>query len=465
MRNKRVFAALFTLLFLVAPCVRATGQNLSIAEPFTGSVLTDGLDSPWDMIWGPDGKIWVTEREGSKVTSIDPVTGEKKLVANLADVHTGPQHEGVLGIALSPTLGKANGDNYVYIGHTYMDGTNEHARIMRFRYDAGSGMLLEPRAILSGLPAGSDHNGGRLRFGPDGKIYYTIGEQGHNQGKHACEPILAQRLPTAAELDKADYTAYAGKVLRLNSDGSVPADNPELEGVRSHIFTYGHRNPQGLVFVGDRLFSSEQGPSTDDEINLLVAGGNYGWPHVAGFQDDQAYVYANWSEAKDCSKLPFDPNITPPGVPQQKETEWHADNFREPLITFHTVPRNYNFNDQRCANAPYMCWPTISPGSVEYYPANGPIPGWGNSLLVTSMKHGTLYRLPLNADGKMVQGDFTQHFYTPNRYRSVLLSKDGKTIYIITDNKGNVIGKQGGPINAMANPGALLKFEYTPNGK
>lgn len=312
------------------------------------------------------------------------------------------------------------------------------------------------------MPAGDDHNGGRLRFGPDGKLYYSIGEQGHNQGANVCKPIDAQRIPTKAELDAGDHSAYAGKVLRLNPDGGIPDDNPVINGVRSHVYTYGHRNPQGLVFVGDLLFESEHGPSSDDEINLLVAGGNYGWPHVAGFQDDQGYVYGNWSAAPDCEKLAksYFPTDIPASVPQQKETEWKAEDFRAPIKTFYTVPNSYNFRDGRCGDMAYLCWPTIAPSSVAYYPANGPIPGWGNSLLVTSLKNGALYRVPLNADGKTAQGDVTKYFHTPNRYRSALVSPDGKTIYVATDVRGNALGNDGKPVNDMKNPGSIIAFIY-----
>ena len=88
-------------------------------------------------------------------------------------------------------------------------------------------------------------------------------------------------------------------MLRLNLDGSIPSDNPMIGGVRSHIYSYGHRNPQGLVFAPDgKLYESEHGPNTDDEVNLIRAGGNYGWPHVAGYRDDQSYAYANWSASR-----------------------------------------------------------------------------------------------------------------------------------------------------------------------
>lgn len=469
MRYVRIAAGAAAFLLLGSPlCLAAQGDQQKVeksvltAEPFEGTVIAEGLEAPWDMVWGPDMQIWVTEREGSRITRINPKTGEKSLVGSVPDVKVGPQHEGVLGIALDPDLGKPGSKNNVYVAHTYMDGDREHARIVRFHYDPETRKLTDPQPILNNMPAGDDHNGGRLRFGPDGKLYYSIGEQGHNQGANLCKPNDAQRLPTKAELEAGDHAAYAGKVLRLNTDGSIPEDNPDIGGIKSHIYTYGHRNPQGLVFVGDLLFEAEHGPSSDDEINLLQAGGNYGWPHVAGFQDNQAYAYGDWSAAPDCRKLMKDyfPTDIPASVPQQKEMDWKADNFREPVKTFYTVPNNYNFHDGRCGDIAYLCWPTIAPSSIAYYPADGPIPGWGKSLLVTSLKNGALYRVPLNADGKTAQGDVTKYFHTPNRYRAALVSPDGKTIYIATDVRGNVLGNDGKPANVMGNPGSIIAFTY-----
>ncbi len=180
---------------------------------------------------------------------------------------------------------------------------------------------MDPVDLVSGIPAGEDHNAGRIKFGPDGMLYYSNGEQGHNQFASVCKPIESQLLPTSAEVKDKDWSAYRGKVLRIAADGSIPKDNPKIDGVRSHVFTVGHRNPQGLVFGsnGD-LYSSEQGPSSDDEINLLAAGKNYGWPHVNGYQDNQSHIYINWSVAPKCDpetaggmkpKLDLSPNYVP----------------------------------------------------------------------------------------------------------------------------------------------------------
>lgn len=431
-------------------------------ESFRAYVLSTGLDAPWDMVWGPDGYLWVTIRKEASIVRINPNSGEKKEVISLRDkAFVGPQHEGLLGLALSPSFLKEGGDNYVYTAYTYKMGNKEYAKIVRLEYDLKTHTLSNETDVLAGFPAGDDHNGGRLRFGPDGKLYYSIGEQGHNQGANYCKLIDAQRIPTEDELKNKDYSAYAGKVLRLNVDGTIPEDNPIIQGIKSHLFTYGHRNPQGLVFVGDMLYNSEQGPSSDDELNKLEAGGNYGWPHVAGFRDDQAYVYANYSAAKDCASVKWDPNHIPTGVPIQKETEWNAPDFRAPLKTFFTVKDGYAYNNSNCpADSSYICWPTISPSSITYYPADGVIKAWRNSLIISSMKNGALYRVPLTADKQDVQGDIIKYFHTANRYRMVLVSPDTRKIYVATDNFGNVMDETNHPTHDLSNPGSIIVFEY-----
>ena len=171
------------------------------------------------------------------------------------------------------------------------------------------------------------------------------------------------------------------------------------------------------------LYSAEHGEKTDDEINLIEAGMNYGWPHVLGFQDDQAYVYGNWSAAANCADLTFSAFSFPDGVPQQSETDWSAPKFREPLKTLYTVPNGYDFEDPSCGEARFICYPSIGPSSIDFYPEDGAIPGWGNSLLVTALKNGALYVLKLTGAGPGVR-DADQVFDTVNRYRDLALSPE-----------------------------------------
>src|SRR5262249_30707863 len=153
---------------------------------------------------------------------------------------------------------------------------NRRAKIRRYTYDPARGSLGDPFDLIFNLPAGSDHIAGRLVFGPDQKLYFSVGDQGSNWLENFCNLNRAQELPSGADIRARDWTKYQGKLLRLNLNGSIPSDNPILNGIRSHIFSYGHRNPQGLVFGPDgKLYASEHGPNTDDELNLIEPGKNY----------------------------------------------------------------------------------------------------------------------------------------------------------------------------------------------
>ena len=408
-------------------------------------VVTTGLADPYEMLQGPDGHLWLTEQSGRRVTRVDPRTGAKTTALNLASRTDG----GVLGLALHPDFGKNKGNDYAYLSYSYRDGARQAMKIVR--YTAKNGKLSGERNILTGLPAGDDHQSARLRYGPDGKLYYTIGDQGANYNAHYCDPNLAQTLPTADQVKRKDWSAYPGKVLRMNPDGSIPADNPTLGGVRSHVYAYGMRNPNGMDFRGTELYTAENGPLTDDEFNRVEKGGNYGWPDVAGYKDDQAYVYSNWSKAKGgCRNLTFnpDPGAAPSQVPTSKESDFKKP-MKEPVSTYGTtVGSGHDFGVTPVCKDPgtaYICWPTMAPGAVKAVP---------DGFLVTSLKNGTVYRL--SKDGK----SFRQLYRSVNRYRDVALSPDGKTLYIVTDSGGRVHGPDGAPTDRLSDPGAILAVPY-----
>lgn len=407
-------------------------------EQAAAYVLTDKLDAPWDMQLDDEGFLWVTERLGKQITRVDTKTGQKHAVIAFDDAHTGKQ-QGVLGLALSPDFAQTG---ILYTAYTYQDKGQKYAKIVKLGYSPKSQKAHVIATVLDKLPANDDHNAGRMVIGMDGKLYYSIGDMGHNQGNHKDKPIRSQLLPSQTQVDNKDWQLYTGKILRINTDGTIPADNPRLDGVQSHIFTYGHRNPQGLAFVGARLFSVEHGPNTDDELNLLQKGGNYGWPHVAGFVDNQAYEYTNHSQ-----------NAKP-----KQETDWQGVQA-DPLKTFYTVNRSYEFQDNTCGDTAYVCWPTIAPASVTYYPKDGANRYWQNSLIVSSLKNGALYVLPLKDDQSNIQGDVRRYFHTANRYRHTVVSPDGTKLYVATDVSGPVVGTDGKPTKTLANAGSILVFE------
>lgn len=473
----------FGLIGTLAVPALAQDTPLSVvmgATPFSQKVITTGLEGPWEITLGPDGWLWVTERTAGRITRVNPADGTKQVAITLTDVSAPGGQDGLLGMALDPGLLKGNGHDYVYASYTYVDKTfggipwvkdkfspyhDLWVKIVRLTYDKASGTLSDPVDVISAMPAKNDHNSGRLKFGPDGKLYFTIGDGGKNQLGNWCIPIEAQRLPTADEVAKKDWMAYQGKSLRLNPDGSIPDDNPVLDGVKSHVFTYGHRNMQGIAFATDgTLYASEQGPKTDDEVNILVPGGNYGWPHVAGFRDDNAYQYARWADATTpCEQLTFSDVAIDPSVPRANETGW-KESMVDPLATMFTVPSDWNFSDPACGGIDFICWPTVAASSIEVYePKSEPIPGFEHSLLVTTLKRGSLYVLPLDDSGKTLRGPITRYFQSENRFRDVALSHDGQTIYVATDPGGLAESKTGSTTDKMEDPGAILAFTYDPN--
>ena len=442
-------------------------------EQFAMRVIADGLADPFQIVWGPDDYLWVTERTAGRITRVRPTDGAKSIAITIAGV-LGDSGNGLLGMTLDPGLLKGRGNDFVYAVHSYdagarPDTVDRRTKVVRLTYDAASHTLASPRDILANLPAGNDHQGGRIAFGPDRKLYVSIGDQGANQLANYCNPNHAQDLPTAAQVVAHDWSMYVGKILRMNLDGSIPADNPALQGVRSHVYSYGHRNPQGLVFAPDgKLYESEHGPNTDDEVNLIRAGRNYGWPNVAGYQDDSGYAYANWSASKEvpCRSLTYTPwPDVPPSVPVQKESEWSHPDFTPPIQTFHTVPTGFNFRDPRCAEDGlfFQCWPTVAPASLAVYSAKNGIPGWEHSLLLPSLKLGTVFRIQLNADGTAVVGGPDDHplFKTVNRYRDVAVKPDGRALFVATDVEGSpTIDMSGKPTRKVQHPGSILEFLY-----
>jgi PQQ-dependent dehydrogenase (s-GDH family) len=457
MRRPAVAALLFALGPLATAQV-APGPNVNPRavwsnppERFTSRVVTSGLEDPWEVTFGPDGWLWITERVGKRVVRVDPASGTRKVAITIDEVQQELAQDGLLGLALHPQL--LRGSNYVYVMYTYDadpgPAAERRAKIRRYTYDAASQQLREPLDLLANLPHGPDHGASRIVFGPDGKLYASRGDHGSNFLAYYCEPIRAQELPTAVDIAARNWRGYEGKILRVDLDGSIPADNPVLNGVRSHVFTYGHRNPQGLAFGPDgRLYESEHGQDTDDEVNRIDAGRNYGWPLIAGYKDDQYYTYANWSASAPtpCASLTYGRNI-PSTVPRTKESDVNLADFTPPLKTFFTVPTTHD--TRALGNA------TAALAGLDVY-TSAAIPGWNPSILVAGMMSGTIFRFPL-AGG--TEPPLT-YFKAQDRYRDLAISPDGIRIYAVTDAHGRVLTAAGEPTADLAHAGALLEFTY-----
>ncbi|MEO7192427.1 MAG: glucose/sorbosone family PQQ-dependent dehydrogenase [Vicinamibacterales bacterium] len=441
------------LLLLLTSAAAPSQDSAPGSEQFATRVVTSGLENPWEMLWGPDGRIWVTERTGKRVTRVNAADGTKTVAIAIPDILQKHGQDGLLGMALHPDLLKNTGNDFVYLALTYDadpgPAETRRMKIRRYTYDAQAQTLGSPLDLLENLPAGNDHVSGRLAFGRDQKLYLTLGDGGYNQLSLFCQPIHAQELPTPAEVAAKNWQHYEGKILRVNLDGSVPTDNPMLDGARSHVYTYGHRNAQGLIVAADgKIYASEHGPSVDDELNLIQAGKNYGWPYVAGYKDDQVYQYTNWSASSPapCSSLTFTEIVAPPSVPHQEESAWIEPNFVPPLRTFFTVGADHDFTKEKFA--------TIAPSGIDLYTVStGGIPGWAPSVLVTSLTRGTLYRVQLNTAGDAAVGQTREYFKSRDRYRDVLVSADGRTIYLAVDAGNN-----------LDHPGSIIGFTYQASG-
>ncbi|MFA4927059.1 MAG: PQQ-dependent sugar dehydrogenase [Patulibacter sp.] len=225
----------------------ATAESRAIRAPAVSTVAR-GLDVPWGVAFLPNGDALVAERAG-RVRRIAQDGNRLSTVGTLPGV-VEQGEGGLLGLAVSPTYSR---DRWVYAYTT----TSRDNRIVRFKLSAPRTL----RTVVTGLASGAIHNGGRIAFGPDGKLYAGVGDVGDGN--------LSQ-----------DRGSQNGKILRMNPDGSVPKDNP-IRG--SRVWTLGHRNVQGLTWDGGkRLWAAELGQNAYDEVNLIRKGKNYGWPSVEG---------------------------------------------------------------------------------------------------------------------------------------------------------------------------------------
>ncbi|WP_162296716.1 PQQ-dependent sugar dehydrogenase [Confluentibacter citreus] len=457
------------IIILTGTCNNIVYTPITDGPDWTVSNLTPNfeLNNPNTIVYGPDDNLWITERLGRKVVKVDPELGGSKTVmldlTGLATATSGSQ-DGLMGMAVHPDLYTDinTSNNFVYLAYTYSSGGLK-LRIVRYTYNAGTGLLDSSSAttILEGFDASNDHNSGKLIFGPDMKLYYTAGDQGANQYNNSCDEIRSQYLPTSGgqtPTSIADKAEYKGKILRIELDGSIPADNPTLGGFRTHIYTYGHRNPQGIAFASNgKLYSSEHGPKVDDELNVIEAGKNYGWPAISGYYDNLAYQYCNWSSAgASCS--PFSENGCPVGATSTAEFDPINNailpNFAPPIGTYNTTALADPFGG-------FFAWPTVAPSSIAVY-EGGVVPGWGNSLLIPTLKKGTIFRAKLNASGDGLESQVYEEFHSSNdRYRDVIAAPDGRTFYAITDSSGSTSGPSGTTPQTIQNPGVVIKIEYT----
>jgi len=351
-RRKQFFGLLAVALFFA--CVPVSSQIAAPAPDFSIDVLSKGLDTPWAIDFAPDGRIFITERSGRiRVLERGHLRPDPWMTLEVA----ASGEAGLLGLALDPRFAQ---NFFVYVAYTYRNTSGKMQNcLVRLREDAKSGKGRLDKVLIDNVAAANNHDGGRVKFGPDGKLYWGMGD--------AQESRRAQNL-----------SSLNGKILRLNSDGSGPTDNPFPN---SYVYSYGHRNPQGLAWQPKtgRLYATEHGPSgfqgcCRDEVNLIEPGKNYGWPEVRGDETREGMI--------------------PPVIHAGTSETW--------------APAGATFATR------------------------GP---WAGSLLFTGLRGQTLYRLPLDPNDPRKAGQLERHFYRRfGRLRDVVEGPDGN-LYLLTSNR------------------------------
>jgi glucose/arabinose dehydrogenase len=376
--DRRRLLGLFGAVAVLASCGGSGDSKppLPVGGDVTVQTFASGLNTPWGMAFLPDGRVLVTERGGAlRLVSADG-TGMSTVAVSLPSFVSAGQG-GLLDVALDPDF--ANGENWVYLSFSQTGAGGSGTAVLRGRLDvANPDALTDATVIFQQLPRTSgsnNHYGSRLVFRGDGTLFVTLGER--------FEFAPAQ-----------DLNSHLGKVVRINRDGSIPADNPTFGGTphSAGIWSYGHRNPQGAALhPSGELWVSEHGPQGGDEINIALAGRNFGWPNVS---------YGCHYGSVPC---------TPVG-----------GGTHEPLYT-----------------EPLTHWePSIAPSGMMFY-SGTMFPEWQGNLFVGALAGTALWRLTVDSSSvtgreELLPADINV------RIRDVAQGPDGG-IYFIEETNGRIV--------------------------
>ena len=325
-------------------------KHRKTAEEFVVDTLATGLTVPWEIIFLPDGTMIFSERNGKvRLYRNKQLLSRPALVIKETDT---TKKMGLLGMCLHPQFTK---NNYLYLSYNYKRENTSFLKIVR--YQLVNDTLIHPTPILEDIRASQNHTGCRLKFGADGKLLITTGD--------ADRPVLAQ-----------DLKSLNGKILRVNDNGSFPADNPFIlnDTARKEIWSYGHRNPQGIDFqpVTNQLFNSEHGPNGGDEINIIKKGSNYGWPVI------------------------------------------HHQDAKEGMVS------------------PFLEYsPSIGPSQIVFYTANA-FPSFKGNLLVACLRGEKIIRFQIKGNQVISEDNLFEHSY--GRIRALNVGPEGYIYFSTSQN-------------------------------
>lgn len=511
-----------------SPVINGSAMN----EVFKQTTLVpqaSGLNDPWEITYGPDDSLWITVAKDYKVLKMHPTTGAYRTILDLSPTGTGyltgtehtnynrgvftlngsatpysinwPQG-GMMGLAIHPDFNNVTTPKrYVYITYVAVQGTQNTDGsgqfytnyLVRFTYNPANGLLQNPVTLCDTIPGSSDHNSGRLIIAPVSGVnylFYSQGDMGAGQFSNVNRPNYAQ-----------DPSRYEGKIFRFNLEedgdavqnagvrsvnynrwipsGSGLAANPynSYLGKQSAVWTIGHRNVQGFaaaVLGGiNYLYASSHGPYSDDELNIMEPGKNYGHPLVIGYSGD-----GNYNEAKAGPSTGSLPLI---GVTGEADNAAAINalpfgtGYKDPMYSFYPTPKGSTstcgagntIQDiyRGCANTSNNnFWQSEAPAGLSIY-TSPVIPGWSNSLMLASLKWGRITRTKINSDNvslTTVNGvvDTMPYFGSRNRYRDLAVSPDGKDLYIIMDKSLSTSGPSQANPSALNCTGCVVKYSF-----
>ena len=476
--------------------------------------ITDGtypvgnLNNPWEITYGPDGNLWITEARGYVIRRMNPNTGATDTMMYLANgasgwltaaehatynrVFTSSQNPwpqgGMMGLAIHPDFNHPTAPKkFVYVGyvHQFNGGSSGPGyifttKVVRFEYNTGTNRLYNPVSLCDTIMGSDDHNSGRMIIAPVGGVnylFYAVGDMGTGN------------YNDKARINRSQNTNYyEGKILRFNLEddgdagfdkwipsGTGLANNPFNGAKQSAVYTTGVRNNQGFAYNPEtnKLYGAEHGQFSDDEINIIEMGKNYGHPLVEGYND------GNYNGAKPGSSSGSYSVI----VSEAANAAAIGADFRAPIYSYYPAPNTGSstsilsiYGSTTGDPGGNNAWLSVAHSGMDVYYSSF-IPGWKNSLLTAAMKKAKLFRLKLNAAGDVVVptplgspsplNDTVGLFWSQNRYRDLAISPDGKTIFVSIDRNSTTSGPTAGSPQGSVCPGCIKKFEflgYNDNG-
>lgn len=495
-------------------------------EVYRQTTISTLNSNPWEVTYGPDNYLWITEARGYRLNRMNPVTGAKQVVLDLSfgstflpapdqpfnaqfNIYVNGAQGGFAGMALHPNFtGATGGQNYVYLSYvgSFVSGVNFINRIVRFVYNPSTNRLESPVSICDTIPGSPDHNSQRMiitpmtQGGSDYYLFYAAGDMGAGQAFPAANvtrPMKAQNIQ-----------AYEGKILRFalsdtcgggGNQAWIPASNPynnvaPIVG-KTAVWNIGQRNNQGFAYnpATNILYGSSHGPYSDDEINIIEGFKNYGHPLVIGYAADGNYngnaSTGTVTSISAGSPWPSGVSATSTCPPIGNETtRMNAINanallygaYKDPIFSAYPGPISGTLSVANvwATNPTNADWHSEGWSGLGIY-TNTVIPGWKNTLLAAGLKWGRTIRLKLNDAGTAViktipslaspQSDTVTFFQSTNRYRDMAFSPNGRDIYVGMDSSAAASAATVGNPSAVvaACRGCVVRYEflgYNPTG-